>query len=64
MTPVIFGPALPTLDDVAAEFPWWHCWAGLVLYASLARSSPPLVVRAGTPLALREQIREAQAALR
>jgi hypothetical protein len=50
-----FGPALPTLDDVAREFSCWHCWKGVAgrLYASLRNSSPPLVVTGTTPLALR-----------
>jgi hypothetical protein len=49
----------PTLDDVAREFPRWHCWRGIsgLVYARLPKSSPPIVVRAGDPLDLRDQIR-------
>ncbi len=59
----MFGPALPTLDDVAREFSRWHCWEGVAdrLYASLRHSSPPLVVAGTTPLALRQRIRDAEA---
>jgi hypothetical protein len=61
----VFGPALPALDDVRAEFPGWHCWEGVGgrLYASLRKSSPPLVVGAMSTLMLRQRIREARDAL-
>ena len=62
----VSGPALPDLGDVASEFPRWHCWQGIsgLLYARLVRSSPPLVVRAGSPLALLTAIRAADAGVR
>jgi hypothetical protein len=52
------GPAKPTLDEVDAEFPRWHCWRGVsgLLYAGMQRSSPPIVVRAEDPLDLRVKI--------
>jgi hypothetical protein len=56
----MFGPALPTLDDVAREFSRWEGVADR-LYASLRHSSPPLVVAGTTPLALRQRIRDAEA---
>ena len=54
----VSGPALPTLDDVAREFPRWHCWEGVtgMLYAKLERASPPVVVRGADPAALRDSI--------
>ena len=60
---LVIGPALPTLDDVAREFPRWHCWRGVagLLYARLTRSSPPVTVRSDTALGLRAEIRQAQA---
>jgi hypothetical protein len=60
----IIGPARPTLDDVAREFPHWHCWKGVagMLYASLRRS-PPLVVRGTDPQTLRAAILQALADL-
>ena len=62
MTGAVFGPALPVLDDVAREFPRWHCWAGIGgrLYARLKGSSPPRVVGSATTLGLRERIRDAE----
>jgi hypothetical protein len=58
----VFGPALPALDDVAREFPYWHCWEGVAgrLYARLKNSSPPLVVGSATALGLRARIRGAR----
>jgi hypothetical protein len=58
----LIGPALPALDDVAREFPRWHCWQGVagLLYASLLRSCPPLTVRAATPLELRAKLNQAE----
>ncbi len=54
----VFGSAQPTLDDVAREFPRWHCWAGVagMLYAKLERASPPVVVRGADPATLRDSI--------
>jgi hypothetical protein len=49
----------PTLDDVAAEYPFWECWrriAGLC-YARKPLTSPPVVLRAEDPQDLRDQIR-------
>jgi hypothetical protein len=58
----VIGPALPSLDDVAREFPRWHCWQGVagLLYARLTRSCPPLTIRAATPLELRAKISRAE----
>ncbi len=49
----------PTLDDVAREFPHWHCWKGVngLVYARLPGSSPPMTARGEDPLDLRDQIR-------
>jgi hypothetical protein len=62
---VVFGPARPVLDDVAREFPRWHCWEGVGgrLYARLEGASPPVTVGSATTLGLRERIREAKDAL-
>lgn len=51
--------AEPTLDDVAAEFPHWHCWQGIsgLVYARKLLSSPPVVLRAEDATDLRDQIR-------
>ena len=59
----VIGPALPSLDDVAREFPRWHCWQGVagLLYARLTRSCPPRTVRAATPLELWAEISRAEA---
>ena len=48
----------PALGDVEAEFPRWHCWQGIsgLYYASLRRSSPPVVVRGEHPADLRDSI--------
>ena len=57
--------AEPTLDDVAREYPRWHCWKGVsgLLYAGLRHSSPPVVVRGEDPADLRDSIRRAEADL-
>jgi hypothetical protein len=59
----VFGPAPPTLNDVAQEVPRWHCWQGVagLLYARLTRSCPPRTVRAATPLELWAEISRAEA---
>ena len=51
--------AEPTLEDVHAEYPRWHCWKGVngLVYASRAKTSPPAVVRGEDPVDLRDQIR-------
>lgn len=43
----------------AAEFPPWHAWAGVngQCYARKPGSSPPLVIRTGTPEDLAARIR-------
>jgi len=58
----VFGPALPTLDDVAREFSRWHCWEGVGgrLYASLKMPSPPSSWPE-RPRWLRQRIRDAKA---
>lgn len=50
--------AEPTLADVEAEFPRWHCWEGVsgLLYASRQRCSPPVLVRGENPADLRDSI--------
>ena len=50
------------LARIAAET-GWQTWAGVggILYARRQRSSPPKVVRAGTPQALAEAIERAEA---
>jgi hypothetical protein len=49
----------PTLDDVRALFPCWEAWRGVngLVYARLARSSPPVVVHGEDPRDLIDQIR-------
>jgi hypothetical protein len=49
----------PDLDDVAREYPRWHCWEGIsgLFYARLPRSSPAAVVRGEDPADLRDSIR-------
>ena len=53
----------PALDDLAREHPGWSCWQGMPgnLYARLRHSSPPVILRASTPAALRWRIRRAEA---
>jgi hypothetical protein len=55
----------PDLDDVANEYPRWHCRQGAsgTLYAGLAHSSPPVLLKASDPAGLREKIRSAEAGL-
>ena len=50
----------PALDDVARDYPRWHCWAGIsgLFYARLLRSSPPVVVRGEDAADLRDSIRD------
>jgi len=47
----------------AAEHPRWNVWRGRDgrLYASLPRSSPPLIVRGQDPMDLRNEIIRGQA---
>jgi hypothetical protein len=54
----VFDSAQPSLDDVAREFPRWHCWEGVagMLYAKLERASPPVVLRGEGPADLRDSI--------
>lgn len=49
----------PTLEDVAQEFPRWHCFRGVsgLVYASRGMTSPPALVRGEDPMDLRDQIR-------
>jgi hypothetical protein len=59
--------AIPCEDEpdwwpYAAEFPQWHVWRGVcgLVYARRPRTSPPLVVRADSPVDLLAQIRQAE----
>lgn len=49
----------PSLDQLAAEFPHWHCWRGIsgLVYARRLNSSPPIVKRDENTTELRSQIR-------
>jgi hypothetical protein len=50
----------PTLDDVAQEFPGWHCYApgiGGLVFARLRDSSPLVILNGEDPADLRDQIR-------
>lgn len=52
------------LAEVEAAHPGWQCWPGVIpplLYARYPRSTPPLVVRAGSPAELGEAIEAAEA---
>jgi hypothetical protein len=52
------------LAAIEAAHPGWQCWPGVVpplVYARRPRSSPPIVVRAGSPGALAEAIEQAEA---
>jgi hypothetical protein len=52
------------LAEVETTHPGWQCWPGVIpplLYARRPRSSPSLVVRAGSPQALGEAIETAEA---
>ena len=55
---------VPDWWPLQAEFPRWHVWRGVagLLYARWPRTSPPVVVRAKDPAALREAIISAEAA--
>jgi hypothetical protein len=46
-------------EDLEREFPGWHIWCGIsgLWYASVRRSSPPIVVRGEDPKDLRDEIR-------
>lgn len=50
------------LADVDRDYPPWHTWEGVfgLLYARRPRTSPPMVVRAVTPNALRHAIEAAE----
>jgi hypothetical protein len=52
--------AEPTHDDVAHEYPAWHCWKGIssLYYARLTGASPPVIVRGEDPMDLRDEIRK------
>ena len=49
----------PTLEDVAAEYPFWELWHGIagLCYARKPLTSPPVVLRGEDPAVLRDQIR-------
>jgi hypothetical protein len=51
------------LARIERDHPGWHCWegVGVLLYARLPRSSPPVVVSATTPAELEARIREHEA---
>jgi hypothetical protein len=58
--PASNGPHEPTLEDVAAEYPGWHCYSpgiGGFVFAKLLGSFPPVTVRGEDPMDLRDQIR-------
>lgn len=51
------------LRDIDRDLPPWHAWEGVIaglLYARRPKSSPPMVVRAVTPDALRQAIEAAE----
>jgi hypothetical protein len=51
------------LAEIERDYPGWHTWPGVlagVVYARRPRSSPPLVVRAVSPLGLRQAIEAAE----
>lgn len=53
----------PALVDVEHEYPGWACWPAVIaglLYARRPRISPPMVVRAISPDALRAEIERAE----
>ena len=52
-----------SLAEIERDYPGWHAWPGVlagVVYARRPRSSPPLVVRAITPIDLRHAIEAAE----
>ncbi len=51
------------LAAIEAAHPRWHTWIGVagLLYASIPRSSPPIVVHADTPRNLENEIILAEA---
>jgi hypothetical protein len=58
------GERAHALAEVERDYPGWHAWPGVlagVVYARRPRSSPPLVVRAVSPAALRRAIEAAEA---
>jgi hypothetical protein len=48
----------PSLEDLAVEFPRWHCWQGVNRrwYARLLNSSPPVVIDAEDTIGLYDGI--------
>jgi hypothetical protein len=51
------------LAEIERDYPGWHACPGVlagVVYARRPRSSPPLVVRAVSPLRLRQAIEAAE----
>ena len=49
----------PSLEDIAQEFPDWHCYAPGIngfVFASLRGSFPLVIVRGPNPVTLREEI--------
>lgn len=50
----------PTLEDIAQEYPDWHCYAPGIngfVFASLRGSSPLVLVRGPNSVTLRDEIR-------
>jgi hypothetical protein len=57
------GERARTLAGVEHDYPGWQAWPGVlagVVYARRPQTSPPLVVRAITPDALRQAIEAAE----
>jgi len=57
------GERARALAEVERDYPGWHAWPGViagVVYARRPRSTPPMVVRAITPEALRQEIEAAE----
>ena len=56
------GEDIPDWWPYSTEFPHWHVWRGVcgLVYARRPRTSPPLVVRADSPVNLLAQIRHAE----
>lgn len=51
------------LAAISHDYPGWYAWPGvlpLLLYARRPRTSPPMVVRAGDPDSLRQEIESAE----
>ena len=55
----------PGLEQIGAEFPGWHAWAGVggIVYARRVRSSPPIVLRAHNLAVLRDRVAKKNAEL-